>query len=81
MNAMRAKLYVTAVQVHEFEGKQTGETVHFAAVGKDGCYPDDGNTFARWTPSADAHFMIQNQALFGGFKVGQKFYVDFAPAE
>lgn len=85
MTTMRAKMYITAVQAHEFNGKVTGETVHFAAVGKSGSYPDDGsdedNTFARWTPNADAHFSIQNPALFGQYKVGQKFYFDVTPVE
>ena len=85
---MRAKLSVTSIQqFHSGEGEQrklTQETVSFAAVGPKGSYPDDGsdenNTYAKWTPTANASFGILNPALFGQFKPGDEFYVDFTPA-
>ena len=47
-------------------------------------YPDDGsdedNTFARWSPGAHLSINIANPALFGRFKHGQKFLVDFNEA-
>ena len=79
---MRAKLQVSKVET--FEGA-TQEYVVFHAVAKSDGYPPDGadedNTFARWTPSADLKMTITNPALLGKFAVGQKFYVDFSPAE
>lgn len=85
---MRAKMQVTSVvtftpDVGPDAGKVTQEVVKFMAVGKSTAYPADGsdedNTFAKWTPSADAAFTILNPALFGQHKVGDKFYVDFTP--
>jgi hypothetical protein len=56
-----------------------------SAVYRDGAYPEDGsdedNTFARWTPQADLSMSINNPNLIDKFEVGQKFYVDFTPAE
>lgn len=78
---MRAKFVVTSVMKHE----GGNETVHFAAVAKSGPYPADGsdedNTFARWSPSAACHIQIANPALHGKYAAGQKFYVDFTPAD
>lgn len=46
-------------------------------------YPEDGsdedNTYAKFTPGADLSMNIANPALFGSFKVGDTFYVDFTP--
>lgn len=79
MTTMRAKMYISSVEKY-----QGGEKVNFAAIGRSGGYPADGgdedNTYAKYTPSADAHFHIQNPALFDQFKPGDKFYVDFTPA-
>lgn len=76
MRTMRAKMRVTNV-----EKSDTQEKVSFSAVAKSSAYPEDGsdedNTFARYTPSADASFVIMNPALFGQFENGQHFYVDF----
>lgn len=62
-----------------------GEEVQMRAVCKSGKYPDDGsdedNTYAKFSPSADFRLMVQNPALFGTFKPGQKYYVDLTPAE
>ena len=80
MTTMRAKMKITSVQ--KFEGQ---DTLTFAAVGKDGAYPDGGlsddNTYSKYTPSADLKMVIQNPALLDKFNVGDKFYVDFTPAE
>lgn len=77
--AMRAKFVITGVTKGE-----TTEKVNFAAVSKSGGYPADGsdedNTFAKWSPSASCEIMIANPALHDKYKVGQKFYVDFTPA-
>ncbi|WP_204367562.1 hypothetical protein [Janthinobacterium sp. HH01] len=42
---------------------------------------DEDNSFARWTPSAELTMTINNPDLLGKFKVGDKFYVDFTPAD
>lgn len=79
MVRMHARMQVTAVQEHEHNGGKTGETVFLAAVCTEADYPEDGhdeaNSFARWAPSADARFFIQNPDLFGKVQVGQ--LVDF----
>lgn len=78
MKTMRAKMRVTSV-----EKSDTHEKVSFTAVSKSSSYPEDGsdedNTFSRFTPSADASFVIANPALFGKFENDQQFYVDFTP--
>lgn len=80
MTAMRAKFIVQSV-----EKFPAGEKLKFAAVAKSGGYPADGsdedNTFAKFSPSASCEIYVANPALFGKFEPGQKFYVDFTPAE
>lgn len=82
---MRAKMRVTNVQTFGEAGQPgASERLTMAAVYKDGAYPVDGsdedNTFARWTPQADLSMTVNNPALLGQFKVGDKLYVDFTPA-
>jgi len=85
MTAMRAKVVVTAVaHTPADQYSRARDEVSFRAVCKeDGPYPADGtdenNTFALWSPQADMKFTILNPALIGGFKVGDKFYANFAP--
>lgn len=84
---MRAKLSVNAVET--LTNSESHEPVaielEFNAVAKVDGYPEDGsdenNTFARWTPSATLRMSITNPALFGAFKVGDQFYVDFTRAD
>lgn len=76
---MRAKFQLQTVT------KGTGyEVLNFAAVGPQS-YPADGtdedNQYARWTPSAKCEINVTNPELFGKFAAGQKFYVDFTPAD
>lgn len=56
-------------------------TMHAVAASK---YPEDGsdedNTFAKFSPGATLSINIANPALFGKFKVGDTYYVDFTPA-
>ena len=95
MKTMRAKMAVSMVQVHEArtnaEGRydpaaepvKTMETLTMHAVAKNG-YDKDGldedNTFAKWSPGATLSISIANPELWGKFKHGDKFYVDFTPA-
>lgn len=83
---MRAKMQVSSVFPHrDTVGNTTSETLHFHGVAKSSAYPADGsdedNSFARWSPSINLTMQVTNPALFGQFEPGQKFYVDFSPAQ
>ena len=95
MTTMRAKLQVGFVQIHETRVDADGrwnpeapptkamETLTMHAVCKpkydtDGL--DEDNTYAKMSPQATLSISIANQALWGQFKVGDRFYVDFTPA-
>lgn len=82
---MRAKLQVGSVKEHinELDGVKYSETLSMGAV----CAPkydetglDEDNTFAKYSPSASFTIHVANPALFGKFKQGDRFYVDFTPA-
>ncbi len=79
MTTMRAKLQIASVTKHA-----TCETLKFHGVAAKS-YPADGsdedNTFAKFSPSVSLDITITNPALLGQFEPGQKFYVDFTPAE
>jgi hypothetical protein len=76
---MRAKFRISAVT--QLEG---AEVLKMSAVAKSGQYPEDGsdedNTYAKFSPSASLEITIANPALHGKFHAGEKFYVDFTPA-
>ena len=76
---MRAKLQISTVTNHG-----TSEVLKFHAVcppsfDKDGLHED--STFSKYSPSASLEIAITNPALLGKFKPGEKFYVDFTPAD
>ena len=77
---MRAKFQVTQVNRHPNQ-----EVVHFVAVSKSSGYPADGsdedNTYAKFSPSAKCEITIANPALLGKLNPGEKYYVDFTPAD
>lgn len=82
MPEMRAKMVVNSVNPSkDANGETICEFLAFNAVAKSEAYPDDGadedNSYARWTPQAAMSMTINNPALFGKFKAGDKFYVDF----
>lgn len=85
MSNMRAKMQVSLVQEHFYgPGKsKTQETLSMHAVAASK-YPEDGsdedNTYAKFSPGANLVINIANPALFGQFKVGEKYYVDFTKA-
>lgn len=95
MTTMRAKMRVMEVAAGEGYGPhhkpgdqlvKVSERLKLCAVGNGQPYAADGtgdedNTFSRWTPCASLDMTIQNPALFGQFKPGDKFYVDFTPAQ
>lgn len=87
MATMRAKMVVSKVNTfyanQDGSGPVSGEQLYFTAVcakdfGEGGT--DENNTFARYTPTANLGMHISNPALFGKFKVGDTFYVDFTEA-
>jgi hypothetical protein len=86
---MRAKLQVLNVVENGYDDKEkgfikTGEQLSFHAVAKpqyEGDGLDEDNTFAKWSPSASFNINVANPTLFGQFKVGEKYYVDFTKAE
>lgn len=71
----RAKMRVSSVMIDEHS-----DTVKMHAV-YGGDKNSEDNTFAKATPSADLSMSVSNPALRGTFLPGQKFYVDFSPAE
>lgn len=79
MKKMRAKLVVNHI-AHS----PRSERLTFNAVGASQ-YPSDGsdedNTYAKWSPSAELGITITNPDLIGKFAVGEKYYVDFTPAD
>ena len=80
MPKMRAKLSIECVTQYA-----TCEVLKMRAVAKNGAYPadgsDDDNTYAKFSPSATFEITIANPALFGHFKPGEKYYVDFTQAD
>ena len=67
------------------DASKTGsEVLTMAPVCKAGDYPEDGsdedNSYARWSPAGSLSLTIANPNLFGKFKIGDKFYLDFTPA-
>lgn len=86
MAKMRAKVRVSGVFPHKDEsGNTSSERLMFHGVAKSSSYPADGsdedNTFAKFSPSVAMDFIVANPALFGAFKPGDTFYVDFTPVE
>ena len=82
---MRAKMQVSMVMEHKNPGGDVyQETLYMHAVCKnsyDETGNDEDNTFAKWSPGAHLEINIANPALFGKLKHGDKFYVDFTPAD
>jgi hypothetical protein len=77
---MRAKMQVNAVTRTIY-----GEKLEMAPVAKSGAYPEDGsdedNTYAKFSPSGSLTLQVANPALFGKLNPGEKYYVDFTPAD
>lgn len=84
---MRAKMQVISANAadHDDQGNTTMEVVGFMAVcGTDPFGPNgesEDNTYARYTPNGTLSLSITNPELIGSFKYGQKYYLDFTPAE
>lgn len=80
MIVLRAKLVVSSIQKSE-SGQ---EDWVLNAVGPNEADPeneaDENNTFAKFTPSAEFKISVMDPALWGKFKDGDAFYIDFKPA-
>lgn len=86
MTTMRAKLQVGFFQEMFYgpDKAKSGEVLFMHGVCKnnyDATGLDEDNTFAKFSPGADFKITVANPALWGKFAVGDKFYVDFTPAE
>lgn len=83
---MRAKMQVSSVKrLVGVDGNIMGEELSaYPVCGNTPFGPkgeSEDNTFARFTPSGSLSLTINNPDLLGKIKPGQKFYVDFTPAE
>lgn len=76
---MRAKMSVNRVE--RWDG---ADKVTMVAVARSSGYPTDGsdedNTYAKFSPQGELTLTIANPALIGKIEPGQKFYLDFVPA-
>jgi len=89
MTKMRAKLRLDKIIEHSHNDikkgvVKTAEQLYFNAVAKAQYDPDgldEDNAFAKFSPSASLSITVANPALFGQFRAGEKYYVDFTLAE
>lgn len=68
----------------DYKGDKQGEEIAMVPVTEkpfDGDGNSEDNSFARWTPSGGLSLAITNPSLFGVFSHGQKYYLDFTPAD
>ena len=81
---MRAKMYVSSV-MKDVSREGGSETLTMFAVGRNISYPADGsdenNTYAKFSPQGKVELTIANPDLFGKFKAGETYYIDFTKAE
>lgn len=77
---MRAKMQVSKVE--RFPGQ---DRITCNAVCRSAGYPADGsdedNTYAKFSPSGELTLTIANPVLVGKIEPGQKYYLDFTPAD
>ena len=83
---MRAKMQINSVKrLVGVDGNVSSEEIIANPVcGKAPFGPkgeNEDNTFAYYTPSGSLTLLVNNIELFGKFKPGQKFYVDFTLTE
>jgi hypothetical protein len=73
------------MQVNKVERFAGQDRITCNAVARSSAYPADGagedNTYAKFSPSGELTLTIANPALLGVIEPGQKFYLDFTPAE
>jgi hypothetical protein len=82
---MRAKFYINKIVTHRAGDESIwGETLYMTPVcpstfGANGEHED--NDFHRYTPSGSLEITISNPNLYGKFKEGEKYYLDFTLAD
>ncbi len=76
---MRAKMVV--LEVNRFQGSDRVKMSAVAAKSYPGDGSDEDNTYAKFSPSGSLELSIANPTLIGKIEPGQKFYIDFTPAE
>ena len=74
--SMRAKFVINSIE-RSGTTEYPSETLKMSAVTNG--TPED-NTFSKFTPSASLSLTVNNPTLLGQFNPGEKFYVDFTPA-
>lgn len=72
---MRAKFVVSEVTDNGYSDKVKMNAVYGGVTNA------EDNTYSKATPSGDLTMQIDNPAVRGQIKPGQKFYLDFTPAE
>jgi hypothetical protein len=76
---MRAKMQVNKVERFAGSDRITCNAVAASAYPADGS--DEDNTYAKFSPAGELTLTIANPALLGKIEPGQKYYLDFTPAE
>lgn len=76
---MRAKMRVGGVIVSETTDELTLYPVGPSQYPSDGS--DENNSYARWSPSGELKLTVSNPELFGKFRPGQEYYLDFTRAK
>lgn len=74
---MRAKVVLNRVEQFASSERLVFNPVAAKSYPADGS--DEDNTYARYSPSGEFTLAVQNPALLGKFKPGEKYYVDFTP--
>lgn len=85
---IRAKFTVNSVTQRGWTGEVTQELIeanpvycnreHPTAEDKAAC---ESHSYSEATPDGKLELLITNKAIFGTFKPGSKFYLDFTPAD
>lgn len=76
---MRAKMQVNKIERFPTQDRITCNAVCAKTYPEDGS--DEDNTYAKFSPSGELTLTIANPALLGKIEPGQKFYLDFTPAD
>lgn len=82
---MRAKFQVNKIERFAGYNGEPGQDKITANAVAAKVYPTDGsdedNTYAKFSPSGELTLTIANPSLVGKIEPGQKFYLDFTPAD
>lgn len=76
---MRAKFEV--IEVKRFKGQDLLAAIAVTSKPFDSAGNNEDNTYAKFSPSGKLELTVANPALVGKIEPGQKFYLDFTPAE